>query len=174
MVVVKHQGKDNHHPPSISINNLLVTFLGRPFALPFPWASQKQFKCFVYKYFNLNQKQNLSSSINIFFWPTYLHFLFMNRRPWVVSMLVLPLSVYICFHAIISIIIITCYCYCSSTSVEYDAINLIIYLLTAFGKIAPLFCFFADELRNKMKCCITFVWSVHIILCVIFLNGNLP
>ena len=79
---------------------------------------------------------------------------FMNRSPWVVSMLVLPLSVYICFHAIISIIIITCYCYCSSTSsVEYDAINLIIYLLTAFGKIAPLFCFFADELRNRMKCC---------------------
>ena len=33
---VKHQGKDNHHPPSISINDLLVTFLGRPFALPFP------------------------------------------------------------------------------------------------------------------------------------------
>ena len=35
---VKHQGKDIHHPPSI--NDLLVTFLGRPFALPFPWASQ--------------------------------------------------------------------------------------------------------------------------------------
>ena len=38
---VKHQGKDNHHPPSISINDLLVTFLGQPFTLPFPWASQK-------------------------------------------------------------------------------------------------------------------------------------
>ena len=33
---VKHQGKDIHHPPPISINDLLVTFLGRPFALPFP------------------------------------------------------------------------------------------------------------------------------------------
>ena len=36
---VKHQGKDINHPPSI--NDLWVTFLGQPFALPFPWASQK-------------------------------------------------------------------------------------------------------------------------------------
>ena len=35
---VKHQGKVYNHPPST--NDLWVTFLGRPFALPFPWASQ--------------------------------------------------------------------------------------------------------------------------------------
>ena len=101
-------------------------------------------------------RQKKARSINIFFLPTYLFLFFYESESLMVmvSMLVLPLSVYICFHAIISIIIITCYCYCSSTSsVEYDAINLIIYLLTAFGKIAPLFCFFADELRNRMKCC---------------------
>ena len=105
----------------------------------------------MYKYFKAKKKPEASTYS--FYLLTFFSF-FMNRSPWVVSMLVLPLSVYICFHAIISIIIITCYCYCSSTSsVEYDAINLIIYLLTAFGKIAPLFCFFADELRNRMKCC---------------------
>ena len=38
---VKHQGKYTIIYNLQSINNLWVTFLSRPFALPFPWASQQ-------------------------------------------------------------------------------------------------------------------------------------
>ena len=65
---VKHQGKDIHHPPSI--NDLWMTFLGPPLALPFPWASHKGLERKVILIYGeksiMNHSQSWKSQVSFF------------------------------------------------------------------------------------------------------------